>query len=318
MVCGLTDSVAFSSGVHNNSGHRNTKGLCVRHSCSIGECKQRAVSLDILYCESHICRECYSLGTVSGADEVCPGSQLCRRHRCDHADTVCTRASLEGVSPFCAKHSCKECIRMGIFADSLCVDTYPRNFCSQHPLCNNTSDRGKLCTNLALDDGTCELHRFSELEREKFICCGTTKKLKSCTNKATVLRGGGKRYCHGHANQGCDIDSDDSDDESDSGDEEPVPRQFLKQPVLGVTRCLVRCQQHGCKVLAFCEGAETGWRCPLHGLSAPRPPPAKHAEEPTPAPLPAPPDIRRREEEQKAAEVALPVAVAVEAFDLPG
>jgi hypothetical protein len=88
-------------------------------------------------------------------------------------------------------------------------DDYPRNVCSEHPLCTYISLSGAQCVNSAEPPfmNKCAKHEnFVEVVKTNFIkgdgeCCGVTKKNKRCKAKGVNNVTGGQFWCHVHTSQ---------------------------------------------------------------------------------------------------------------------
>ena len=196
-------------------------------------------------------------------------TQLCINHRCSHEESLCSKESIAGASRYCTKHSCKECIRLGIFSEQI-VSNFPRNTCLLHPLCNFVKENGKICQQVASpDDEYCPDHK----ELPTFICNGITKKNKPCINKGTIVKGR-KHFCPDHQNQGKDDDDNDSNDEEDSdndGDDDTDQDENVTKLTLHEifpfhykrsSNILSMCQN--CSVYSYCPAESIKWLCPAH------------------------------------------------------
>lgn len=111
----------------------NGAKVCEKHKCSVVNCNVKRLNDTIEFCTFHICRLCNKNNILTGADRLCPQSQLCEKHRCSHSNN-CFDSKFESSSN-CLNHSCKECIALKCSIINPAVHKKPRNSCGIHSLC---------------------------------------------------------------------------------------------------------------------------------------------------------------------------------------
>ena len=212
---------------------------CGDHKCLTDGCVNPKVG-PFKYCADHICKLCVVEDIdPNPIDHRVPWSGLCSLHRCLVLDCENPKllaptesAAVSIVSmPYCLQHAC----RIGLMAGECCnlpvEDDYPRNVCSEHPLCTYISLSGTQCVNSAEPPfmNKCATHEsFVEVAKTNSIkgdgqCCGVTQKNKRCKAKGVNSVTGGQFWCHIHTSQ-APLDAPDEadvinrDDYMNSGD----------------------------------------------------------------------------------------------------
>ena len=113
--------------------------LCKEHKCSVVDCGKKRLNEAVWFCPFHVCRLCNANNILTGADILCPQSQLCDKHRCEK--NMCLEPKYECAS-YCMKHSCKECIALRCLSIEPAAEKAPRNVCKIHSLCNFVNQKG--------------------------------------------------------------------------------------------------------------------------------------------------------------------------------
>ena len=190
---------------------------CVHHKCLYDGCRHPKVG-PFKYCTDHICTLCIADDNAdpNPIDSKVPWSGLCSLHRCSRIECVNPRllaptaqlsASTTSMS-HCLQHACRFGLVSGAYCNLPIEDEYPRNVCSEHPLCTFISVKGNQCAKLAIPPfmNKCETHeKMIEVVKTNFfqgdgICWGVTKAKKRCKAKGANPTGG-QYWCDAHKYQ---------------------------------------------------------------------------------------------------------------------
>lgn len=204
--CGITDSVL-------NLPRAGGSVYCVQHKCSVAQCRDLRRG-DFKYCTKHLCRMCEGDSVdPQPVDATAPNSHICSAHRCANDDCNNPRLfnTLDRFFAFCIEHTCRVCFLAGEDCDRPVTDEYPRNVCTDHPLCTHFAVEGWQCGALAIPPNLikCLKHDvdlYPEYSSTEFImgdgqCWGIAKKTKKRCKSTGRNPLGGQYWCAHHLEQ---------------------------------------------------------------------------------------------------------------------
>ena len=96
------------------------------------DCGELSLSPNPALCNSHRCSFLTSDQVRCHFSTLNSVSPFCERHSC-RAES-CLYARLSDLHPYCLDHACKKCVSIGTEAN-LATDEPPRNVCESHPMC---------------------------------------------------------------------------------------------------------------------------------------------------------------------------------------
>jgi hypothetical protein len=206
VTCGLTDSLY-------NLPRLDGSAFCMQHKCSAVQCNDLRRG-DFKYCDKHICRICEAdSDDPQTIDSTAPDSHICSTHRCATDDCCNPKLSstLDRSSAFCKEHTCRVCFLSGEACDRPVIDEYPRNVCTDHPLCTHFALQGWQCGALAVPPNLIKCakhdadvnieHTVAEAIMGDGQCWGIAKKTHNRCKSTGLDPLGGQYWCHHHLAQ---------------------------------------------------------------------------------------------------------------------